>query len=208
MEFLKQNGLIETHFLNARRDGRSDNVRRFEAVTLTKTAQKLLVETGQIPEGQRIYSGLVKAREAEHDAQIFRAYLREAAEIEKAGGRNLRVRLDFELKAKINRAAYLARKAEPRKAGLEIKAEVAQQFDLKVENHRIVVPDARLEYDLSGGGSAHIDIEVATSAYRHAHIAAKVRAGFKLYISHGDTGRLGAAVQDDHDLMSEILDIG
>jgi len=207
LEFLKENGLIERHFLNLRRDGKSDDVRRFEAVTLTKIGRKLLIATGQIAEGQRIYSGLVKPREAEHDAQVFRACLREAAEVERAGGRNLRVRLDFELKARLNRAVYLARKAEPERDAEEIKAKVAQQFGLKLRNHKVVVPDARLEYDLPSGGPAHIDVEVATSAYRHGHLAAKVKAGFKLYISDGDAGRLGAAVQDDHDLMSEILDL-
>jgi hypothetical protein len=128
-------------------------------------------------------------------------------EIERAGGTNIRVRLDFELKAKINRAVYFARKAASQKDDRLIKTEVAQQFGLKVQNSKIVVPDARLEYDLPNGSSGHVDIEVATSAYRHGQIAAKVQAGFKLYISNGDAGRLGGAVQDDHDLMSEILSI-
>jgi hypothetical protein len=207
LEFLKQKGLVECHFLNVRRDARSHGVRRFEAVTLTKAAHKLLAETGQVPHGQRIYSGLVKPREAEHDAQIFRAFLKEATEIGRAGGTNVRVRLDFELKARINLAVYLARRAEPQKDVCQVKAEIAQQFGLKLQNNKVAVPDARLEYDLPSGGTGQVDIEVATSAYRHDHIAAKVQAGFKLYISNGDAGRLGAAVQDDHDLMSEILDI-
>lgn len=207
LSFLKQNGLIETHFINARRDGRSEATRRFEAVTLTRAAQKLLTKSGLVPEGQRIYSGLVKPREAEHDAQIYRAYLKEATAIESADGRNLRVRLDFELKAQLNRAVYLARKAQPGRDEKEIKAEVAEQFNLKVINNKVVVPDLRMEYDLPSGGSAQVDIEVATAAYRHGHIASKAQAGFRMYVSNGDIGRLGAAIQDDHDLMSEILDI-
>ena len=208
LEFLKQHGLIERHVLNLRRDGAGDRIRRFDAVTLTEDARKQLILSGHAPERQELYSGLVKPREAEHDAQIYRAYLKEAAEIERAGGRNIRVRLDFELKREINRAVRQLRKADCNRDDQEIKQEVADRFDLKVQNHRIVLPDARLEYELpGGGGSSHIDIEVATSAYHRSHIASKVQAGFKLYISSGDIGRLGAGVTDDHDLMSEILDL-
>jgi len=207
LEFLKQAKLVELHSLNARRDGKSEDVRRFEAVTLTKKGRKLLIKTGEVPEGQRIYSDLVKPREAEHDAQIYRAYLKELGSIEKAGGHNVRVRLDFELKAQVNRGVYLARKADPDRNLQEIKKEVAEQFHLHLHKDRVVVPDARLEYDLPNGGSGETDIEVATAAYRHGHIAAKARAGFKMYISNGDIGRLGSGVQNDHDLMSEILDI-
>jgi len=208
LEFLKQHGLIERHVLNLRRDGAGDRIRRFDALTLTKDARKKLVLSGHVPEGQELYSGLVKPREAEHDAQIYRAYLKEAAEIERGGGRNIRVRLDFELKRQINRAVLQLRKADRTRDDQNLKQEVADRFDLKVQNHRIVLPDARLEYELDGGGgSSHVDIEVATSAYHRHHIASKVQAGFKLYISRGDIGRLGAGVTDDHDLMSEILDI-
>jgi len=208
LEFLKQHGLIERHVLNLRRDGAGDRIRRFDAVTLTKDARKQLVLSGYGPVGQELYFGLVKPREAEHDAQIYRAYLKEAAEIERASGKNIRVRLDFELKRNVNRAVLQLRKADRARDDQNIKQEVADRFDLKVQNNRILIPDARLECEFpGGGGSSHIDIEVATSAYRRSHIASKVQAGFKLYISRGDIGRLGAGITDDHDLMSEILDI-
>jgi hypothetical protein len=206
LQFLQDNNLVEVHVLNARRDGRSEGVRRFEAVTLTRAAKRLLERTGQVPEGQRIYSGLVKAREAEHDAQIYRAYRKELSAIEADGGRNPRVKLDFELKANVHRAVYQSRKAQPEKSLSEIKGEAAEQFDVPVIDDKFVFPDARIEYEVASGGTAQIDIEVATSAYRHGHIASKSQAGFKIYISHGDIGRLGAAVQDDHDIVSEILD--
>lgn len=204
--YLRQNRLIDVHVLNARRDGRAEDVKRFEAVTLTKTARKFIEKNGEVQDGQRVYSGLVKPREAEHDCQIYRAYLKEIERIEQEGGRNPRVKLDFELKASVQRATYLARKAEPDRDLVDVKAEIAQQLNLAVMDNKVVIPDARIEYDLPSGATGQIDIEVATSAYRHGHIAGKAQAGFRLYMSHGDIGRLGAAVQDDHDLMSEILD--
>jgi hypothetical protein len=206
LAFLRQNRLIDVHLFTARRDGRSESARRFEAVTLTRSGRKLVEQSRVLLKGQRVYSDLVKPREVEHDSQIYRAYLKELASIEREGGRNPRVKLDFEFKASVQRAMYLARKSEPDRELSDIKADVAEQFDLSVINDRIVVPDARIEYELPGGGTSHIDLEVATSAYRHGHIQAKASAGFKLYVAHGDIGRLGAAVQDDHDIMSDILD--
>ena len=206
LAYLRQNRLIDVHLLTARRDGRSASARRFEAVTLTRSGRKLLEQSGILLEGQRVYSDLVKPREVEHDSQIYRAYLKEFSTVEREGGRNPRVKLDFEIKASVQRAMYLARKAKPDRELSGVKADVAEQFDLSIINDRIVIPDARIEYELPSGGSSHIDLEVATSAYRHGHIQAKASAGFKLYIAHGDIGRLGAAVQDDHDIMSDILD--
>jgi len=203
--FLRQNQLVVVHVLNARRDGRAEGAQHFEAVTLTKTARKFIEKNGDLQEGQRVYSGFVKPREAEHDCQIYRAYLKEIERIEREGGRNPRVKLDFELKANVQRGTYLARKAEPNRDLSEVKAEIAQELNLAVMDNKVVIPDARIEYDLPSGGTGQSDIEVATSAYRHGHIAGKAQAGFRLYMSHGDIGRLGAAVQNDHDLMSEIL---
>lgn len=207
LDYLRQQNLIEIHVLNARRDGRGGDVRRFQAVTLTDAGQRLVRDTAELTEGQRLYSGLVKRREAEHDCQVYAAYQKELGSLTQAGARNVRVQLDFELKANFNRALYLARKAQPGTEVQQLKEQVAAQFQLQMNHRRLMVPDARIEYDLPGGGHGQIEIEVATAAYRQGHLASKAQAGFKLYMSHGDIGRLGAAVQDDHDLMSEILDL-
>ena len=205
--YLAQQGLVEIHVLNARRDGRPREATRFEALTLTRRGRNVLKNSGDLPAEQRIYSGLVKPREAEHDAQVYRAFHKERAAIERRGGRNLRPKLDFELKARFNRAVYLAQRADRDRDKQESKEQVAGDLDLKLANGRAVVPDLRIEYDLPSGGSAHVDVEIATAAYRQGHFAAKARAGFRIYVSNGDIGRLGAAVQDDHDIMSEILSL-
>ena len=98
LAFLRENRLIDVHLLTARRDGRSGSARRFEAVTLTRSGRKLVEQSGVLLEGQRVYSDLVKAREVEHDSQIYRAYLKEFSTIEREGGHNPRVKLDFEIK--------------------------------------------------------------------------------------------------------------
>jgi hypothetical protein len=206
LDYLRQQNLVETHILNARRDGRGGAIRRFEAVTLTKAGQQLVRETADLADGQRLYSGLVKRREAEHDCQVYAAYRKELDRLPK-GASNIRVQLDFELKANFNRQVYLARKAEPEADVQQIREQVAGQLQLQMNHRRLMVPDARIEYDLPGGGHGQIEIEVATAAYRQGHLSAKAQAGFRLYMSNGDIGRLGTALQDDHDLMSEILDL-
>ncbi len=47
---------------------------------------------------QATYHGLVKPKEARHDADLYRLYQKVATEIEHSGGKVRRVVLDFELK--------------------------------------------------------------------------------------------------------------
>ena len=89
LRFLQQPGVVRVTTVNARRDGRAGKVERIELVTFAD---------------QQLYSGLVKPREVVGDTKIYRAYEKEATRIESQGGERLRVRLDFELKAQIQKA--------------------------------------------------------------------------------------------------------
>jgi hypothetical protein len=206
LRFLRQQGLIETNAVNARRDGRFERIGQIEVVTLTKQGRELVARVAELPEGQQLYSGLVKPREAEHDTQIYRAYLKEVERIEKSGGSNLRVVLDFELKSEVQKAIHAARKAEPEREMAEIKQLVAQQFELPYRNDRIQIPDARIEYDLDQGSrTGHEDIEVLTGAYRAGHIRAK--AGFRAYASAADRSSISGRIEDEHQIMRDILEL-
>lgn len=150
----------------------------------------------------------MKPREVEHDSQIYRAYGKETERIEGAGGTNLRVQLDFELKAKIQKAIYVERKADPERDMNEIKQQVAGQFDLPFVNDGIQIPDARIEYDLDQGSqSGHADVEVLTAAYRPGHLRNKAQAGFHLYASSSDRATLTAKVEGEHHLLDNILEL-
>jgi hypothetical protein len=138
--------LVRVNSVPARNDGRWARPERIEVVSLTKYGKLLAHETGNFPPDQRLYHGLVKPREAEHDTQIYRAYLKEAERIEHGGGKNLRVELDFELKHKTQKALYAARKAEPERDLTEIKHEVAERFDLSFIRDKIEIPDARIHF--------------------------------------------------------------
>ena len=208
LAFLREKGLVQVDAVNARRDGRGGKVERIEVVTLTRVGRDVARQTSGLPQDQKLYAGLVKPREAEHDAQIYRAYRKEAERIEQMGGSNLRVQLDFELKSDVQKAIYAARKAEPERDMGEIKQQVAQQFERPYVNDGIQIPDARIEYDMDQGSrTGHEDIEVLTAAYRPGHLHNKAQAGFHLYASASDRATLTAKIEDDHHLMENILEL-
>jgi hypothetical protein len=208
LAFLKHQGLVQIDAVQARRDGHRGQSERIEVVTLTRAGKDVARQTSGLPEDQKLYAGLVKPREVEHDAQIYRAYRREAERIEKAGGSDLRVRLDFELKAQIQKAIYAERKADPEREMNEIKQQVATRFELPFVNDGIQIPDARIEYDLAQGSqTGHQDIEVLTAAYRPGQLRGKAQAGFHLYASSSDRATLTAKVEGDHHLLDNILEL-
>jgi hypothetical protein len=214
LKYLRDKGLVETQHVNLRRDGRRRTIERVEVVTLTRDGRSLLIKQGDLPQDQKVYAGLVKPREAEHDSQIFRAYRKEAEHIERNGGSNLRVRLDFEIKADVQKAIYAERKADPKRDMAEIKQQVAERYELPFVDGKIQIPDARIDYDLphdvdqdQGSRTGHQDIEVLTAAYHAGHLRSKAQAGFRNYASASDRSSLTAKIEDDSRLMENILDL-
>lgn len=216
LAFLREKGMVQVDSVNSRRDGRGGKIERIEVVTLTKGGRNLARQTSGLPQDQKLYAGMVKPHEVEHDAQIYRAYLKESERIERKGGTNLRVQLDFELKSQIQKAIYAERKANPECGMDEIKQQVAEKFDLPFVDGGIQIPDARIEYDLprrddreidQGSRTSHEDIEVLTAAYRPGHLRNKAQAGFHVYASSSDCATLTAKIEDDHHLMERILEL-
>lgn len=208
LAFLRDHKLVEVNAVQARRDGKRGPGRQIEVVTLTRAGRNLARQASGIAEDQKLYSGLVKPREVEHDTQIYRAYLKEAERIERAGGTNVRVRLDFEIKAQIQKAIYAERKANSERDMTGIKQQVAERFELPIAEGSIQIPDARIEYDLDQGArSGHEDIEILTAAYRPGHLRGKAQARFRLFASRSDKATLTAKIEDDHHLLEQILEL-
>jgi len=178
------------------------------AVSSSRVALGRLFRSLPNPLDQKLHHRLVKPREVEHDTQIYRAYLKEAGRIEHAGGKNLRVELDFELKHKVQKALYAARKAEPERDLSEIRQEVAERFELPLSHNKIEIPDARIHYELDQGSqTALADIEVVTAAYRPKHLQSKSQAGFRMYASSSDKASLSAKIEDEHHTLDWVLDL-
>jgi hypothetical protein len=219
LRFLRSKGLVETRHINLRRDGTRRQIDRVEVATLTRDGRTWLRKSGEVPKDQTVYYGFVKPREMEHDSLIYRAYRDAAQRIERDGGSNLRVKLDFELKADVQKDIYHARKADPKRDMADIKQEVAAKHSLPFVNGGIQIPDARIEFDRKADetqsqsddqGSrvgGHEDIEVLTAAYRPGHLRAKAQAGFRAYAASGDRASITAKIEDEHQMMRDIFDL-
>ncbi len=222
LNYLRSKGLVETRYINLRRDGTRRQIDRVEVATLTRDGRAWLKKSGEVPQGQTVYYGFVKPREIEHDSLIYRAYRDAARRIESDGGSNLRVKLDFEIKAEVQKDIYRARKADPKRDMTEIKKEVAEKRELPFVNGSVQIPDARIEFDRNGEENArnvnqdqdqgsrtggHEDIEVLTAAYSRGHLRAKAQAGFRSYAAGADRPSITAKIEDDHDMMRDILDL-
>lgn len=157
LRYLREQGLVDVDTVRARRDGRGGKVERIEVVTLTKEGRSLARQTSDLPDAQKLYYGMVKPREVEHDTQIYRAYRKEAEKIEHGGGTGLRVKLDFEIKSEVQKAIYVERKADPNRDLSEIKQQVAEKLELPFVGGKIQIPDARIVYDLPREADRDID---------------------------------------------------
>jgi len=55
---------------------RADRNKTVRLFALTRRGARLARSSGVVPEGQAIYHGFVKPREAQHDADLYRLYSR------------------------------------------------------------------------------------------------------------------------------------
>jgi hypothetical protein len=156
-------------------------------LALTQPGHRLLKEHGFAGKDQALYFGFAKPREAHHDADLYRLYQKAGDKVERAGGRNLRVVLDYELK---KRVYHDLAKLGPDRASSESKRTVAERHGLQVVRGKIPLPDVRIEYDTPEGTRGRVDIELATSHYRGRTLAEKIRAGFSVYAHANDVSNL------------------
>ena len=170
-------------------------------LVLTKKAKRLLLQSGRLPEGQAIYHGLVKPREASHDAALYRVYQRESARIESAAGRPLRVTLDYELMRNLFRElAQLGDQAQSREA----RERVAWKQGLVLVHDQVQIPDLRLEFETADHELRHIDLELVTRNYRPRGLAQKAQAGFSIYAPREDVSKL-RRIFDASELTTRIF---
>lgn len=202
---LRSAGLIEDHLIRHRSSGDSPEPEKIRLISLTREGKWLASSQAGRDRAQRLYAGLVKPREALHDSNLYPVYRAHATRLERAGATVRRVVLDFELKREYFRELRRRERAMPNASEETLKTDAAARFDLPVVNGKVQFPDLRVEYEDRALGPAKVDIELATAAYSRPHLAGKVKAGFTLYASPGDHGRVGASIHDDHDMVGELL---
>jgi hypothetical protein len=169
-------------------------------LTLTKEGKQLLRHQNLVPKEQALYDGFVKPKELAHDAGLYRLYQRVATEIEVNGGSVRRVILDYELKERLYRD--LNRTSAPLSEA--DRNRVADKHGLKVVQGGIPIPDLRIEFENDAKEIERIDLELATREYRSQGLAAKARAGFRLYARHQDMDRL-RRVMNQQEITARIF---
>ncbi|MGH7743829.1 MAG: hypothetical protein ACREQ5_03285 [Candidatus Dormibacteria bacterium] len=176
-----------------------------QVLTLTKGGQHLILRQGFVSDGQTIYQGFVKPKEAAHDADLYRLYHKAADEIERKGGKVLRVTLDYELKEKLYRklGEAQARKVEDM---AQHKRAFAKELHLSTVQGKVSLPDMRIEYETQDGDRARVDLELATGHYHAQHLAEKARAGFEIYARPEEAGGL-RRVRDEREITTAILSL-
>jgi len=192
---LTRHGLVEQRTIEGH-SSYSTNV-----LTLTKDGHRLLERAQLVSDWQATYHGLVKPKEARHDADLYRLYQKVAREIERSGGKLRRVVLDFELKKDLYQAIS---KMRPDKDPRYERIFIANQFDLKVVNDKIPIPDLRIEYEDDCRDVHRLDLEIATHDYRPQGLGEKAKAGFHLFARHQDHAKL-CRVLDTQEITARIF---
>ena len=189
LESLRTQGLIEEKTLfRAHKSAR-------KLVTLTAGGHRIVRKTRSLPKEQRIYHGFVKAKELDHDADLYKVYQKASEEIREKGGRPARVRLDFELKESINRAKEAAGHLSEGERRRFLRA-VAEEHGLTIDGTTIHLPDIQVEYVTRSGHVERQNLELLSRNYREDGIRGKAAAGFKIYARSGDTNRVRRALHD------------
>jgi hypothetical protein len=172
---------------------------------LTQRGHRILRKASGLRKDQAIYHGYVKAREINHDADLYKVYQQAAEEIRGRGGKPVRVRLDFELKAAIQRERNALKDRAESERGERLEA-FAKEHGLTISETVIRVPDVQVEYETRDGELERTNLELVSENYRTEGIRSKAESGFTIYARGGDATRVRRALHDTH-TVERILSI-
>ena len=178
---LKRKGLVSEFEARGPKGG------AFKVLHLTRAGrgQAAASRRQDLDPAQRFWGGRAKAREASHEAGVYRAGREECRRLEGEGAAVRRIRCDSELKSAVARAAEKVRARSGREAAERAKREAAKALDVPVVDGKVVYPDLQIEYIDAEGSLGRVNVEVATGHYRAKEIAAKMAAGFRMHAADG-----------------------
>lgn len=145
---------------------------------------------------QEFRHGLRRPRELTHDAQVYRAYEKEADRLREDNAIIRRVMLDNELKSEYQEFLQERNRGRSDSDGRPDRSpdEIhrwAVEHELPDKDGHVQFPDARVEYEDRDGRLHTLDIEVETINYCGGHAAAKASSGFSRH--SGSTMRVVGA---------------
>ena len=164
---------------------RGPNGGAFTVYTLTKAgaalAQRLAVKRGLDPE-QRAWAGMVKPREAAHDADVAKACRKEIEALTARGARLQRILIDAELKGILAKRSETARVKKGKEEADRARRKAAAELHLPCdEQGHVQIPDAQIQYVDESGNIGRVNVEVTSDKYMQASIQAKSAAGFSMH---------------------------
>ena len=179
LERLVRSGAMQAH------QARGPNGGVFTVYTLTKSgaalAQRLAVKGGLDPD-QRAWSGMVKPREASHDADVAKACRKEIEALTARGARPRRILIDAELKSILAKRSEAARVKAGKEAADLARQQAAEQLHLPRDDQgHVQIPDAQIQYVDESGNIGRVNVEVTSDKYMQASIQAKSAAGFSMH---------------------------
>ena len=183
LERLVRSGAMQQH------QARGPNRGTFTIYTLTKPgaalAQRLAVKRGLDPE-QRAWAGMVKPREAAHDADVAKACRKEIEALAAQGARLRRILIDAELKGILAKRSETARAKQGKEEADRARRKAADELHLPCDDQgHVQIPDAQIQYVDEAGNLGRVNVEVASDHYREASVKAKSAGGFSM---HGGKG--------------------
>jgi len=180
---LVRSGAMQKHRVRGPKGG------AFTVYTLTTAgaalAQRLAVKRGLDPE-QRAWAGMVKPREAAHDADVAKACRKEIEALTARGARLRRILIDAELKGILAKRSEAARARKGKEEADRARRKAAAELHLPCDDQgHVQIPDAQIQYVDEAGNLGRVNVEVASDHYREASAKAKSAAGFSM---HGGKG--------------------
>lgn len=189
IDHLRQEGLVEQKTVfRAHKSPR-------QMVTLTEQGHRLIRRADGVAREQKVYHGFVKAREINHDADLYAVYQQAAAEIRERGGTPAKVSLDFELKAAVQRERNAVKELSNDERMERLRA-FAEERGLSMRGATIHVPDVQIEYETREGERERANLELVSENYRTQGIRSKADSGFRIYARGNDATRVRRALED------------
>ena len=179
--------LVEVHTVRPRRARRGPGGRGFKVLALTP-AGAARVRGRRRARGcdRRVWQGLVKLRELEHDAGVSELVLDTVDRVRSLGGTVVSIRLEAELKGEVARSvsAAVRRGQDPAAARRRAARALGVPVD---EAGGCCFPDALVEVRDAEGEASSLALELVTGSYSRRQVQRKMQMGMVL-ASYG--GRL------------------
>ncbi|MBI4265180.1 MAG: hypothetical protein HY657_12460 [Acidobacteria bacterium] len=200
LEHLREEGLI--HAVQIGPDDRAD-VLTDRGWDLLEANRRERDDDGHDPrddDRQEFHAGVARERELQHDADLFRVYLKVEDRLRDQGADIERVILEVDLRREYQEWLQEHNRGRsdsdgrPDRTDREIE-EWAREHDLYFDG-KVHFPDFQIEYELEGR-DRHENVEVTTGHYRGAHAASRAKAGFTC-VRGGRSGGGGTPFDPDY----------